>query len=86
MKLFNAFRLWLKRIKEQAHEAKQKKREQYLAKTSWEDINVIEFNGRIYISYQDVPIVRVDNLKVEATELLAQAREDYVAWCNKFDK
>lgn len=86
MKLLNAFRMWLKRIKEQAHEAKQKKREQNLAKISWEDINVIEFNGRIYITYQDVPVVRVDDLKVKAPELLAQAREDYLAWRDKFDK
>lgn len=32
-----------------------------------------------------VPIVRVDDLKAKAPEILAQAREDYLAWRAKFN-
>lgn len=85
MKLFNAIRVWLKRVREQLHEAKRLKREHNLDNLSCENINVMEFNGRLYISYRGVPIVRVDDLKVKAPELLAQSREDYLAWKAKFN-
>lgn len=45
-----------------------------------ENINVTEFDGRIYISYDGIPIVRVEDLKVKPTELLVQARKDYLSW------
>ena len=48
--------------------------------TAREDINVTEFDGRIYISYDGIPIVRVEDLKVKPTELLVQARKDFLSW------
>ena len=57
----------------------------YLVNLSCENINVTEFNGRLYISYKEVPIVRVDDLKGKAPDILAQAREDYLAWKEKFN-
>ncbi len=86
MKLFSAISEWLKRKREQSQEAQQQKRNRSLAKTSWEKINVIEFEGRIYIAYNDIPIVRVDDLKVKVPELIAQAREDYLLWKEKFEE
>lgn len=62
------------------------KRAIMLDNLSCEDINVMEFNGRLYISHNGVPIVRVEDLKVKAPELLVQAREDYLAWKSKFNK
>ena len=85
MKFFNAIRQWFKRICEQRHEAKRLERSLFLDNLSREKINVIEFNDRLYVSYKGVPIVRVDDLKVKVTDLLAQSRKDYLEWKAKFN-
>lgn len=85
MKLLASFRQWIRRISERAHEAKQSKRKQDLDNLSCEYINVTEFNGRVYIAYKGVPVVRVEDLKTKVPELLAQSREDYLAWKDKFN-
>lgn len=84
MKFINAIRNWLKRINECSKAACQKRRDKQLENISCTNINVIEFNGCLYISYKGVPIVRTDSLKAKAPEILAQAREDYLAWRAKF--
>ncbi len=85
MKLFNAIRNWLKRISERSKATCQERRSKQLENLSCTNINVIEFNGRLYISYEGVPIVRVEDLKAKAPEILTQAREDYLAWKAKFN-
>lgn len=85
MKFFNAICNWLKRIKERSQAACQKRRAKQLENISCKSINVIEFNGRLYIAHDGVPIVRVDDLKTKASDVLAQAREDYLAWRAKFN-
>ena len=85
MKFINAIRGWLKGIRERSKAACKKRRSKELDNISCEEINVIEFNGRIYISHKGVPIVRVDDLKVKAPDVLSQMREDYLAWKAKFN-
>lgn len=85
MKLINAIRNWLKRTNERSKAACQERRAKQLDNLSCRNINVIEFNGRLYVAYSGVPIVRVDDLKVKVPEILAQAREDYLAWKEKFN-
>lgn len=78
-------RQFFKKLREQYHAARLQKRAKHLDNLICESINVTEFNGLLYIAYNGVPIVRVDDLKVNAPELLAQSREDYLAWKAKFD-
>lgn len=85
MKFIYAIHNWLKRINERSKAACQERRAKQLDNLSCKAINVIEFNGRLYISYSGVPVVRVDDLKVKVPEILAQAREDYLAWKEKFN-
>lgn len=85
MKFINAILNWLKRINADMQANKHERRSKQLDNLSCGDINVIEFNGRLYISHKGTPIVRVDDLKVKVPELLAQAREDYLAWKDKFN-
>lgn len=85
MKFFNAICNWLKRIKERSQATCQERRTKQLENISCKSINVIEFNGRLYIAHDGVPIVRVDDLKAKAPDVLAQAREDYLAWRAKFN-
>ena len=86
MKLFQTIRDWLKNIVYQYNEQKKVKRRKTLNKLSCADINVIEFNGRLYIAYQGIPVVRTDDLKIKAPELLSQSRVDYLIWKEMFDK
>lgn len=85
MKILQSIRQVWKRFREQYHASKHQKHVQYLDNLSCESINVTEFNGRLHISYKGVPIVRVDDLKGKAPEILAQSREDYLAWKDKFN-
>lgn len=85
MNIFKSIYQFFKKLHTQYHTTKQQKRLQLLSNLSCELINVTEFNGRLYISYNNVPMIRVDDLKVKVPELLAQAREDYLAWKAKFN-
>lgn len=76
---FSAVRMRFKQSKEARYQVK-------LNNHSCEAINVIEFDGRLYIAFEGIPVVRVDDIKVKAPDLLAQARADYLAWNAKFDK
>lgn len=85
MKFINAIFNRLKRIKENCQATRQARRLKQLENISCKNINVTEFNGRLYIAYDGVPIVRVEDLKYKAPKILAQAREDYLAWREKFN-
>lgn len=86
MNLFTKLKDWLMSAISQLKAQKELKRQNSLKRLSCTDINVVEFNGRLYIAYQGVPVVRVDDLKVKAPELLSQAREDYLMWKELFDR
>ncbi|GAY31061.1 hypothetical protein [Prevotella sp. MGM2] len=85
MKFFNAIRNWLEGVKERYQAKRQERYAKQLEQMSCKSINVIEFNGCLFIAHDGVPIVRVDDLKAKAPEILAQAREDYLAWRAKFN-
>lgn len=86
MKFFNAIAAWLKRIKEKEQANKKERRAKELENFSCKAINVVEFNGRLYIAYKGMPIVRVDDLKQKVPETLSQSREDYLEWKTKFNE
>lgn len=86
MKILQSIRQTWNRLREQYHASRHQKRVQYLDNLSCENLNVTEFNGRLYISYNGVPVVRVDDLKGKAPDILAQSREDYLAWKAKFNE
>lgn len=85
MKIFKAIYQWFRKLREDYHESRQQKRSYYIDNLSCGRVNVMEFDGRLYISYKGVPIVRVEDLKVKVPELLAQSRKDYLAWKAKFN-
>lgn len=85
MKISQSIRQTWKHLREQYHASRCQKRVQYLNNLSCENLNVIEFNGRLYISYNGVPVVRVDDLKGKVPDILAQSREDYLLWKDKFN-
>lgn len=80
MKIFNTICQWFAEKRENYHKKQEAKQRVYNELEARENINVTEFDGRIYISYDGIPIVRVEDLKVKPTELLVQARKDYLSW------
>lgn len=76
---------WFKKLCERHRAKRRLKRERFLDNLSCESINITEFDGRLYITYRDVPVVRVDDVKIDPVKLVAQARKDYLAWKAKFN-
>lgn len=92
MKFTNAICNWLKGVKERSQAKCQERRTKKLENISCKSINIIEFNGHLYISHNGVPIVRVEDLRAKGPEVLSnmcealrQARKDYLAWREKFN-
>ncbi len=46
-------------------------------------LQVKEFNGALFLSYDGVPVVRTDMLKKDITEVLKNSRADYLAFMLK---
>lgn len=86
MRLFQTMKNWLQTIVSQIKERREEKRKRNLNKLSCTDINVVEFSGRLYIAYLGTPIVRIEDLKIKAPELLSKSRKDYLMWKELFDK
>lgn len=80
MTLFNNIGQWFAKMRENYRQKKEQMRIAHNELSARENINVTEFDGRIYISYDGIPIVRVEDLKVKPTELLVQSRKDYLSW------
>lgn len=86
MRFIESFKAWWSG-KVSAHRAKAAaKREAAMRKESCLDIQVMEFGGNMYVAYGGMPIVRIDRLNVEPTQLLAEARKDFVEWRKQFGR
>jgi len=46
-------------------------------------LQVKEFNGALFLSYDGIPVVRTDMLKKDITEVLKNSRADYLAFMLK---
>lgn len=57
----------------------------YLEHSSFLRLQIMEFHGKEYISFDGVPVVRLETLKMKSPEFLAQARKDFIAWSEEFD-
>ncbi len=51
MKIFNAICDWFKRVKERHHAQYKERCAKQLENDSCKNINVVEFNGRLYIAH-----------------------------------
>lgn len=76
--------LWCHEKKERHQQKKALASQKKLECMSSECINVMEFNGKLYVSHNGVPIVPVSCLNVDVEKLLVDVRKSYLAWRNKF--
>lgn len=84
-KILSAIKNWWSNVQESAKARREAQRHEYLQHRSCIRLQMMEFNGKEYISFDGVPIARLENLKSKAPEFLAQAREDFVMWSEKFN-
>lgn len=83
--ILSAIKNWWSDVQKSAKARKEAQRHEYLQHRSCTRLQIMEFNGREYISFDGVPVARLENLKSKAPEFLAQAREDFVAWSERFN-
>jgi hypothetical protein len=85
MNFFQTFMQWLSKKITDRKQRKAQTNQQRLERLSCESLNVIEFNGKLYVSHQGAPIIPVSALNMDVEKMLVGARKDYLAWINKFD-
>lgn len=84
MNFIESVRAWWQGIVTSHNKKVTQKRESEMVKESCNRLQVMEFNGSLYIAYNGAPVVRVDRLNVEPAKLLTEARKDFVAWRKQF--
>ncbi len=84
MKLLGQIKQWWSDFVKDREEKQAVKKQKVLERMSCEVVNVMEFDGKLYVSYNGVPVVPVENLNVTIEKLLAQSRKSYLAWQIKF--
>lgn len=45
-------------------------------------VNVVEYNGELYVAYNAVPLVPIKELKGDVTKLLPYMRATFITWAN----
>lgn len=45
-----------------------------------ESINVVEYNGTLYFSHNNIPLIPVDDLKGKVTDVLPKSRAIVITW------
>lgn len=79
-KLFIAIKAWWEKISEEAHRQKVLKHEQNIKREALSRLQAREFEGEIYLCFDNVPIVREADLIVELGDELEIAREYYLKY------
>ena len=83
MKLLEQIKQWWSELVKEYEEKQATKKQKALERMSCEVINVMEFDGKLYVSYNGVPMVPVESLNMTVEKLLAQSRKSYLAWQTK---
>ena len=79
-KLFFAVKAWWEKISEEAHRQKVLKHERNIKREALSRLQAREFEGEIYLCFDNVPIVREADLTVELGDELEIAREYYLKY------
>ena len=84
MKLLEQIKQWWSDFVKDREEKQAVKKQKALERMSCEVVNVMEFDGKLYVSHNGVPVVPVESLNITVEKLLAQSRKSYLAWQTKF--
>lgn len=84
MSVISNIKEWFEHVSSQAKVKKILKRKKLMENECCRNFQIMEFEGKIYICYENIPVVRIEDLKKSPTEILEQSREDFVKFQNKF--
>lgn len=79
-KLFFAVKAWLKKISEEAHRQKVLKHERNIKREALSRLQAREFEGDIYLCFDNVPIIQEVDLVEDLGCVLETAREHYLEY------
>lgn len=79
-KLFFAVKAWWKKISEEAHRQKVLKHERNIKREALSRLQAREFEGEIYLCFDNVPLIQEVDLVSDLGCALADAREHYLEY------
>ena len=79
-KLFIAVKAWWEKISEEAHRKKVLKHEQNIKREALSRLQAREFEGYIYLCFDNVPIIQEADLVGDLGFVLKTAREYYLEY------
>ena len=79
-KLFIAVKAWWKKISEEAHRKKVLKHERNIKREALSRLQAREFEGEIYLCFDNVPIIQEVDLVEDLGYVLETAREHYLEY------
>lgn len=83
MKILEDIKAWLSAKREARRKKQAALRAAALVRESEERIQAREFNGEVYVCYNNVPLVPDDGLAWDIPTTLAVARESWLKWKEK---
>ena len=83
MKILEDIKAWLSAKREARRKKQAALRAAALVRESEERVQAREFNGEVYVCYNNVPLVPADGLTWEVPTALAVAREAWLKWKEK---
>lgn len=83
MKILEDIKAWLSAKREARRKKQAALRDAALVRESEERIQAREFNGEVYLCYNNVPLVPDDGLAWDIPTTLALARESWLKWKEK---
>lgn len=79
-KLFFAVKAWWKKISEEAHHQKVLKHERNIKREALSRLQAREFEGDIYLCFDNVPIIQEVDLVEDLGNVIETAREYYLEY------
>lgn len=79
-KLFIAVKAWWEKISEEAHRKKVLKHERNIKREALVRLQAREFEGEIYLCFDNVPIIQEADLAGDLGYVLVTAREHYLEY------
>lgn len=79
-KLFIAVKAWWEKISEEAHHQKMLKHERNIKREALSRLQAREFEGKIYLCFDNVPIIQEVDLVEDLGNVIETAREHYLEY------
>lgn len=77
-KVINNFIAWLKQSQRKAKLAEKIAKENSICEESKKVIQIMEYNGMLYVCYKELPLLPINTLKESVNDTLTVARQVYV--------